>query len=129
MPDFSISSQERLSQCDLRLQKICNEVIKYFDFTIVDGYRNKEKQNNLFYSGQSKLKYPHSKHNEFPSRAVDIAPYPINWNDKERFYLLAGMMFAVAEWQNIPIRWGGDWNKNWKFSDQSFHDLPHFELI
>ena len=30
---------------------------------------------------------------------------------------------------NIKLRWGGDWNDNKDFSDQTFDDLVHFELV
>jgi len=31
-----------------------------------------------------------------PSDAVDVAPYPIDWNDKERFYYFAGERWGHA---------------------------------
>ena len=70
-----------------------------------------------------------SKHNSFPSLAVDVAPYPINWSDKERFYFFAGYVKATADQMKIKIRWGGDWDGDTKVRDQTFMDLPHYELI
>ena len=52
--------------------------------------------------------------------AVDIARYPVNWNDEAGFHSLAVIVKQVADELNIPIKWGGDW--------VSFHDLPHYEL-
>lgn len=129
MPQFSSRSLQRLEECDERLQEICHEVIKFFDFTVLEGHRNKETQDRMVIEGKSKLYWPKSKHNSLPSKAVDIAPYPIVWSDTGRFKLLAGMMFGVAEMKNIKLRWGGDWNGNWSFKDQTFHDLPHYEVI
>ena len=129
MPKFSVKSQRILSTCDPRLQEICNEVIKFFDITILSGHRGKQEQDRLVNEGKSKLEFPASKHNLSPSLAVDIAPYPVNWSDTGRFKLLAGIMFGIASQKGIKLRWGGDWNGNWDFKDQTFNDLPHFEII
>lgn len=129
MPKFGNASKSRLAECDPRLQEICHEVIKFYDFTVLCGHRGEEEQNKLFKDGQSKLKFPNSKHNKNPSLAVDIAPWPIDWNDHRRFHLLSGMMFSVANAKGITLRWGGDWNRNWDLNDQSFYDLPHFEIV
>lgn len=134
MPHFIRKSIDRLNSCDPRLQLICHEAIKIYDFTVIEGYRDKERQTLYYNEGKSKTKYPNSKHNKKPSQAVDIAPYNpiirgIDWNDKESFHLLAGIMFGVAHSHDIALRWGGDWDGDWNLRDQTFYDLPHFELI
>lgn len=63
-----------------------------------------------------------------PSNAVDIAPYPIDWNDRERFTYLAGHVKMAAHMLGIKVTWGGDWNNNNEVKDNNFDDLPHFEL-
>ena len=108
---------------------ICNETIKIMDFSVTCGHRDEVEQQRLFREGKSKLQYPKSKHNRMPSMAVDIAPYPIDWNDKERFILLAGIMIGVAHEHNIKLRWGGDWNGDFDMKDQTFNDLAHFEIL
>jgi len=128
MPSFSTKSGLILADCDHALQQICDKVIKSYDFTVLEGHRSNERQDELFRQGKSKLRAGQSKHNIHPSRAVDIAPYPVDWDDTKRFFLLAGFMFQAAADLNIHIRWGGDWNGNWDHTDQSFHDLPHFEI-
>lgn len=129
MPNLSEKSLARLATCDERLQIICREAIKIYDFTILCGHRGEEEQEKLFLSGQTKLHYPLSKHNSYPSQAVDIVPYPVDWNDAGRFKLLAGIMFGIAHSHNIKLRWGGDWDGDWDMNDQKFYDLPHFELV
>lgn len=129
MYHFSQRSKDRLSTCDPALQRICERVIETYDFTILEGHRSNERQDELFRQGKSKLQAGESKHNFDPSRAVDIAPYPIDWDDSKRFYLLAGMMFQAATELRVNLRWGGDWNRNWDHTDQTFFDLPHFELV
>lgn len=128
MPRFSQRSLKNLSTCDVRLQKLFNEVIKHWDCIILEGHRNEETQNLVFEQGLSKLRFPNSKHNKLPSKAVDVAPHPIDWGNSKRFILFAGFVLGIAQSMDIKIRWGGDWNRNKNPSDESFMDLPHFEL-
>ena len=128
MPRFGLSSKKQLMTCHPKLQRIMNEVIKSFDISVIEGYRSNEEQEKAFRAGRSKLRAGQSKHNMQPSRAVDVVPYPVNWKQLSRFYFMGGYVQAVADELGIKIRWGGDWNSNGIFSDQKFHDLPHFEL-
>jgi peptidoglycan L-alanyl-D-glutamate endopeptidase CwlK len=99
------------------------------DVKIVCGHRNERVQNSLYYQGYSKVMYPNSRHNSNPSRAVDLAPHPINWKDRDQFIFMAGLFMAIAHMLGIGVKWGGDWNQNNKTSDESFQDLGHFELL
>lgn len=121
MPEFSKASKDKLATCHPFLQEICYELIKEIDFTVICGHRNKEEQDAAFSKGSSKLKWPKSKHNSEPSRAVDIAPYPIDWNNHVAFESLAKRFKQIAEEKSIKIKWGGDF--------KGFRDLPHFELV
>jgi peptidoglycan L-alanyl-D-glutamate endopeptidase CwlK len=105
-----------------------NEVVKHFDCTIIEGHRNEQKQNEAFASGHSKLKWPNGNHNSMPSKAVDVIPFPIDWNDRERMTLFAGFVMGIAQGMGIDIRWGGDWNENTQVKDNKFDDLVHFEV-
>lgn len=120
MPSFSQSSLSKLSTCDLRLQKIFLEVIKHRDCTIICGHRNKEDQDKAVFEGKSKAVYPNSNHNKSPSLAVDVMPYPINWNDREGLKHFSEFVKGVAAGLQINVRWGGDF--------QSFFDGPHWEV-
>jgi len=133
MYKFGSRSKRRLAQCHPDLQRIFNEVIKKFDCTVLCGYRGKEKQDRAYHEGRSQLKYPESKHNSTPSMAIDIAPWfnkkpHVRWEDKESFYYFAGYVKGVADAMGISIRAGADWDKDSKIHDQTFFDLPHFEL-
>jgi len=129
MPSFGKRSTENLNNLNKNLQDILNEVIKYYDFSILSSYRGEMEQNELHHKGFSKLKFPYSKHNTLPSNAVDVAPYPIDWKDTRRFDILAGHIMMAADMKDIKIKWGGDWNSDDDLKDQSFNDLGHFELI
>ena len=129
MPRFSQKSINRLNTCHPELRRLFENVVETFDCSIVYGFRGNDEQDKLFDEGKSKLKGGQSKHNRFPSLAVDVAPYPIDWDDTKRFYYFAGYVKRTAEDMKIKIRWGGDWDGDNNLNDQSFMDLVHFELI
>lgn len=131
MPKFGKRSKERLRGVDARLQNVLNEVCKYFDITVIEGLRSKERQEELMLAGKSKLKF--GKHME--GKAVDIAPYPIDWNARDDFHYLGGFVLGIAASMNVDVRWGGDWSDSSlkqgqrTTKDNSFDDLVHFEII
>lgn len=134
MAKFSDLSKSRLATCDNRLQRVCNEVIKLFDCVVLCGERSKADQDAAVASGNSTTLWPKSKHNAHPSRAVDIGPFdrpsaPIDWMDRERMTLFAGVMLGVAGSMRIRLRWGGDWDGDTQVKDNTFDDLVHFELV
>jgi peptidoglycan L-alanyl-D-glutamate endopeptidase CwlK len=135
MPKFSSQSINRLHTCHPDLQVLFYEVIKTIDCTILEGYRNEIDQEKAFNAGNSKLHYPNGKHNKSPSFAVDVSPYPVDWAKINRFYWFAGIVMGLAiklkEEGKIThdIRYGGDWNRDYKIGDQSFNDLVHFEIV
>ena len=128
MAKFGKSSIERLSTCHKDLQKVFNEVIKYVDCSVLERHRNEERQNKLFEEGKTKVKYPKGRHNSSPSRAVDVTPYPVDWDDRERQTLFAGFVLGIARSMDIKLRWGGDWDMDFQVMDNRFDDFPHFEL-
>lgn len=128
MPKFGRRSRQMLYTAHEDLQKVFDEVIRHIDCSVLQGKRGKEEQDELYRQGKSKVQYPNSKHNSDLSLAVDVVPYPIDWNDRKRFYHLAGFVMGIASQMNIKIRWGGDWDSDMDFNDQTFFDLPHYEL-
>jgi len=129
MPQFGKKSKEQLATCNEKLRRVFNEVIKTVDCSVLEGHRDKDRQDSLYEEGKTKVKYPHGRHNEFLSRAADVVPYPIDWDDRERFHLFAGFVLGTAKQMGVLLRWGGDWNINWFVDDNKFDDFPHFELI
>jgi len=130
MPRFGKRSKERLKGVDSRLVSVLNEVVKYFDITVIEGLRSQKRQNKLVAEGKSKAKF--GKHVQ--GKAVDIAPYPIDWNARDDFHYLGGFVLGVASRMGIDVRWGGDWSdsslsKNARTTkDNNFDDLVHFEI-
>ena len=120
MPKFGKRSLERLATCHPDLQIIAHELIKRMDVTVLCGYRGEEEQNEAFRRGASQLQYPESKHNQVPSRAIDLAPYPISWSDIPRFEKMLVFIKDIALEKDIKLRFGADF---------SFKDYPHIELV
>lgn len=129
MPTFSQQSEERLATCDERLQLIARAAIEVMDFVVMEGHRNKEAQNVAVARGNSQVSWPNGKHNSMPSRAMDVAPYPIDWKDTERFVLLHGVIKCIAHDLGIKIRHGIDWDSDLNMREEKFRDYPHIELV
>ena len=130
MPSFGQRSRRMLATCRTELVVLAEEALAVgMDFAVLEGHRDAERQEDLFHRGLSRLRWPHSMHNRDPSHAFDIAPWPIDWRDTQRFYHLAGILRTIAHEHELAIRWGGDWDCDFDLRDQSFMDLAHFELI
>ena len=97
-----------------------------FDVTVLEGLRSYERQQELLKQGATKVSV--SRH--MSGNALDIAPYPIDWNDLERFQIVAEHMFKAAKELGIVIRWGGTWERSFTKPVKwaKFLDAPHFEL-
>jgi len=124
MPRFGKRSKERLKGVNAKLVNVLNQLIKIMDVTIIEGLRTESRQNELVDQGKSKTKY--SKHLE--GRAVDLAPYPIDWEDRERFHYMGGMIRGIGQQMGVDIRWGGDWDSDGEIKDNGFDDLVHVEI-
>ena len=134
MPYYSQESKDQLSTCHNLLQEIFNAVILDFDVKILQGWRDEETQNRYYKQGATQVKWPFSTHNHTIngkpcSLGVDVAPYPIDWEDRERFTLLAGYVIGRAQERGIIIRWGGCWKMDWNPKANKFDDLGHYELV
>ena len=124
MPKFGKRSKERLRGIDARLVSVLNELVKIMDVTIIEGLRSEQRQEKLLKEGSTKTKF--SKH--ITGKAVDLAPYPIDWKDRDRFHYMGGMIRGIAKQLNVPVRWGGDWDGDGETKDNRFDDLVHVEI-
>ncbi len=128
MPKFGSKSRRELSGVHEDLQELFNEAIKYVDLTIIEGKRSLERQTQL--KAEGKTKTLKGKHLE--GLAVDVSPYPIDWEKRENFIYMGGFVMGLAKSMGIPLRWGGDWNGlvngQIELYDNNFDDLVHFEL-
>ena len=67
-----------------------------------------------------------SKH--VSGKAVDLVPYPVDWNDLKKFDAIAQAMLQAAKELGVPVRWGADWDNDGKPRESGESDSPHFEI-
>lgn len=139
-------SQERLKGLHPDLVKVVERAIAIskVDFTVIEGRRSVERQEELVAKGASKTM--DSRH--LTGHAVDVAPWvnnTVEWNDWSYYYLLAAAMKQAAFELRVPLEWGAIWDRQMtQLSDdleeevkaykkrraprKAFLDGPHFQL-
>ncbi|TCM61884.1 peptidoglycan L-alanyl-D-glutamate endopeptidase CwlK [Acinetobacter calcoaceticus] len=133
----------RLEGANPNLVKVVKRAIELTtqDFLVVESIRSKEQMMINYGKGrtaaqlakfgiaasyaQPKLSKVTWLNNPFASnhasgKAVDLVPYPVDWNDLNKFRAIAVAMKQAAAELRVPLAWGGDW--------KSSKDYPHFEL-
>lgn len=134
---FDKASKQQLDGAHPLLQRLLVEARKRIAFTIMDSQRGRKAQDAAYKAGHSKATFGNSAHNYTPAVAVDLAPVPLNWNNRQSFIDLWNVIGyynpstkvgkGLAKDMAIPLRWGGDWNMNGKWTDDGW-DFPHYEL-
>lgn len=149
------TSLERLGTVEEPMQRVVRRAIQLttVDFMVLEGVRTQRRQYELYAQGrqvaelrkagvpQDILAKPtlpkvtwtlNSNHFANPKtdkgRAVDLVPYPVDWNDLKKFDAMADAMFAAAKELGVRIRWGADWDSDGKRRERGESDSPHFEL-
>ncbi len=141
----------RLNGVDANLVKVVQRAIEITpqDFMVVEGVRTKEQCYINYGKGrtvaqctakgvpaqyaQPKLAKVTWLNNPLSSKhvtgkAVDLVPYPVDWNDLTKFDQVAKAMFAAADELGVSIRWGADWDNDGNYREKGEYDSPHFEL-
>ncbi len=121
---------------------------------VLEGVRTSARQRGLFAQGRSAAEmravglsaawarptFPSvtrtlaSKHLIQPDgfgHAVDLVPFPLDWEGPwrfPRFDAIADAMFRAAAALETPIRWGADWDRDGRPRERGESDSPHFEL-
>lgn len=131
---FSDRSLDRLQTCHQDLILLMRSALLDpecpYDITVLEGHRNKEKQNQMVEEGKSQLGWPKSRHNSWPSMAVDVAPYvagKVSW-DWGYYHPLAAHIRSTwdrlqqdgATTGQYTLEWGGTWT--------TLKDGPHYQL-
>ena len=124
MPRFSKKSLRELDTCDPLLQYLFKEVVIHFDCSIIEGKRSLKEQEELLKEGATKTL--DSAH--LTGKAVDVYPYPVDFEDRDRWHYFGGFVLGTARQFGIDVIWGGDWDNDTKTKDNTFDDLMHFEL-
>lgn len=141
--NLSQRSLNTLTGVDDRLVQVVKKAIQITnqDFLVLEGVRSKEQMMINWGKGRtieqcakwgipSKYAKPSLAkvtwlNNPFASnhasgKAVDLVPYPVDWNDISKFKAISIAMKDAAKELNVNIEWGGDWQKS--------KDYPHFEI-
>ena len=102
------------------------------DFLVTEGLRTTQRQQDLYAQGRTKPgsivtkadgvknKSNHQAKSDGYGHAVDLVPYPVDWNSERKFRDIANAMLLAASELRVKIQWGGNW--------KNFNDLPHYEL-
>lgn len=143
---FGKRSTKNLNTCEDDIRKVMEMAISVseVDFGISEGVRTLERQMELFNQGKSKIDGTtrKGKHNHNPSQACDIYIYHPDLETRRRLAYdvgslcyVAGVIMACTQILlhrkeiTHTMRWGGNWDKDGVIlKDQSFDDLPHFEI-
>lgn len=117
---LSRRSRQRLVGVHPDLVKVVERAIQItrVDFSVTEGLRSRERQQQLVKAGASQTQ--RSRH--LTGHAVDLAAWvgnEIRW-DWPLYDTIADAMKRAARELEIPIEWGGDW--------KSLKDGPHFQL-
>lgn len=140
--NLSPSSTNRLTTCNKLLWDLFQRVsLVYPAIQVACGFRNEIDQHNAFISipQRSDKDWPDSKHNHTDEKdnpdslAVDfylIVDGKVIWDDINLYIFTAGIIWGIASAMNIPIRWGGNWDGDWRLLEKENWevDLGHIEL-
>lgn len=61
--------------------------------------------------------------------AMDIVPFPVDWNNLKPFKNLYTLIMQAATIEKVTLRSGWDWDQDGKTGEQGETDLPHYELV
>lgn len=153
MSKYTLSqrSLDRLKGVDERLQQVVKRAIELSkqDFMVLEGVRTREQCMINYGKGRSiaqcvakgvpaKYANPNAAkvtwlNNPFASKhvsgkAVDLVPYPVDWNDLKKFDVIAQAMLQAAKELGVSVRWGADWDADGKPRERGESDSPHFEI-
>jgi peptidoglycan L-alanyl-D-glutamate endopeptidase CwlK len=157
MPKLSSKSISILVTCSQNIQDVMRvAIVKGPDFSVISGRRSKAEQAEKVRLGYSKtMKSKHVADDPELSHAIDIGPYipdygliigtseqvksiaakhsmstiAVQMRIWKQYGLLAGYIMRVAEDMQIPLTWGGDWDRDWNAIENNFEDLGHFEEV
>lgn len=101
-----------------QLVHVVNLVADVMNVALTSGHRGREEQTQLHIDGYG-IAWPRSYHNHYPSEAVDIAPYPVDYDDLTRFYELMGIVQGICIAHGYKVTCGGHWKRR---------DFPHFQV-
>lgn len=150
---LSVESRARLEGVHPDLVRVVNRAITLTsqDFKVLEGVRTPERQRELYGQGRTAkelakvglpahlakpnmkvvtwtLKSNHFVQADGAGHAVDLVPWPVDWNSLVKFDAIAKAMFEAAKAEGVALRWGADWDRDGKPRERKETDSPHFEI-
>ena len=148
---LSKRSLSRLAGVDDKLVAVVKRAIEIsdVDFMVLEGVRSKEQCMINYGKGRTAAQVQakgiparYAKpsvakvtwlNNPFASKhvsgkAVDLVPYPVDWQDLKKFDAIAKAMLQAAKELGVSVRWGADWDNDGKPRERGESDSPHFEI-
>ena len=94
-------SLQNLSGVHPDMQTVVKKAIEIteVDFTVIEGIRHIDRQRQLLKEGKSTTL--NSRH--LTGHAVDMVPWPVDWEDLDRFETMAEAMKDAAESLTFPL--------------------------
>lgn len=116
-------SREKLEGVHPALQEVVELAISRSnqDFSVIWGVRTAEQQNELYQKGRTsggrivthmdgyKRKSNHQVKSDGFGHAVDLVPWPIDWEDWGKFEEINEAMQEAADHLGVTVVWGGLW--------------------
>lgn len=121
-----LKHSERLDKVNPYLDRIVRNAAKSvrFDVLVVCGYRTAAAQMLAYLTGKSKALPGKSKHNVFPSKAVDLIACDElgrpEWEALDKLAEINKAMQAEAAKEGIKLTWSKTWKK--------FVEFNHWEI-
>jgi len=137
MKAFKLSerSRKRLVGIDSRLLDVVELAIRLspIDFGIPKdgGLRTTERQKEIYDSGASKVDGVSKLSKHQSGKAFDFVCYDdsgLTWNP-DHYFIVWGVIYACGVQKGLHLRWGGNWDGDSNFNDQTFNDLGHVEIV
>lgn len=106
------------------------------DFMVLEGVRTPARQATLYAQGRTApgpkvtwtMTSRHFRQADGYGHAVDLCPFPVDWNTVAKFDAIADAMEQAAKLEGVSIRSGMDWDRDGKRREARESDSPHFEL-
>lgn len=135
---LSDASKAKLRGVNPKLVAVVSRAIEITtqDFSVSCGVRSAVEQRELYAQGRTKpgnivtwtVNSRHIPASDGYGRAVDLVPYPVDWNDLSKFDAIAKAMFSAADEYGVKIKWGADWDSDGNPRERGESDSPHFEM-
>lgn len=98
------------------------------DFSVAEGLRSPARAKALAAGGTGIEASLHIRQPDGYGHAVDLWPYPLNWQDLAAFRRVAAAMFAAADELGILLQWGADWDTDGEINEPGEWDYPHYQI-